>query len=270
MKFTQFLHRLFYLALLLAFSPGCQVFQSYRPVSVLAQDAETKKPIPGATVRITYPGAQPAYAPWESKAITGPDGVAHLQAAPYGDFGINVAVKMQGFMSEDKTIPIKEVAAIQPAYLFEAVENRPANYVLALYTDPAPTIEVLVPAAYHGLVRAEVLPREDIPGEPGQRCFRANVSSTGEARVTGPVLLKKIFSSDFTLKYADGMPLSWNAKESEVGFWWLKAEGSFQTFFVGTVGEYNAQYGHLLKSSTNSGATPSGQGGGKGRRNRGE
>src|ERR1700722_10877954 len=65
--------RLIYGALLLALAPGCQVFRSGQTVSVLAVDAETKKPISGADVRISYP-LTPAYrAPAESSGKTGED-----------------------------------------------------------------------------------------------------------------------------------------------------------------------------------------------------
>jgi hypothetical protein len=40
---------------LLFAAAGCQLFQSTQPVSILARDAETGKPISGAVVRITYP-----------------------------------------------------------------------------------------------------------------------------------------------------------------------------------------------------------------------
>ena len=79
MRNRRLVRPLIYAALLLALAPGCQVFQSGRPVSVLAVDAETKKPIPGAEVRISYP-LTPAYrAPAESSGKTGEDGVAALQ-----------------------------------------------------------------------------------------------------------------------------------------------------------------------------------------------
>src|SRR5262249_11215230 len=154
---------LIYLAFLLALAPGCQAFQSYRPVAVLAQDAETGKPIPGAKVSITYPGARPSEAPWDSSGVTGPDGVAHLQAAPYGDFGINVAASLTGYLSADKLVPIKSVAALRPAQLFEAVDQRSADVVVALFSGPDPSIELVLPAGYQGLVKAEVQPREDVP-----------------------------------------------------------------------------------------------------------
>jgi hypothetical protein len=77
-------------AALLAVAPGCQAFHSYRPVPVLVRDAESKQPIPGAHVRISYPLMEPAYAPpADSSGPTGADGVARLRAAPYGEAGIS-------------------------------------------------------------------------------------------------------------------------------------------------------------------------------------
>jgi hypothetical protein len=242
-------------------------------VAVLAKDAETGQPIPGAKIRITYPGTTPSFAPWESSGVTGPDGVAHLQAAPYGNFGINLAGQVQGYLFEERDIPIKEVEAIAPAQLFEAVDHRPVNYVVALYADPRPTVELVLPAGYRGLVKADLQPREDIPCPPGQRTFRYNVPSTGAVTVSGPLLLKRVLSANFDLKFADGVALNWTGKDSEIGFWWLKAEGPVQVFFVGTHAEFNAEYGNALRNAADraGGQQPanSGRGGGRGRRHGG-
>ena len=41
------------------------------------------------------------------------------------------------------------------------------------------------------------------------------------------------------MRYADGSPLSRNASVSDIGYWWIKSEGGYQCFFVGTQAEYN-------------------------------
>ncbi len=46
---------LIYPALSVVLASGCLCFQSTRPIAVRAVDAETKQPIPGAVVRISYP-----------------------------------------------------------------------------------------------------------------------------------------------------------------------------------------------------------------------
>ena len=79
-----------FLLVLFAFASGCQVLYRYRPVPVLVCDAETKKPIADADVHLSYPLSRDSRAPFNSSERTGPDGVAHLRAVPYGDFGVRV------------------------------------------------------------------------------------------------------------------------------------------------------------------------------------
>ena len=229
----------------LALVAGCQAFHQYRPVTVLARDAETKKPIPGADVRISYPLTQPSLAPWDSNGPTGEDGVARLRAAPYGDAGIRIAVTANGYMSDETSLPVSAVEAIKPAGFFEAADRRSAEVVLELYADPHPTVDLVVPPGYRGLVKADVQTLDNAPVVPGQRSFSYIVPTTGLVHVTGPALLKRVYAADFRLRYADGAPLTPQAKDSEVGFWWLKYEETLQVFLVGhTVSEYNTYPPH--------------------------
>jgi hypothetical protein len=217
------------------------MFHSYRPVTVLARDAETGKPIAAANVQISYPLADSRVGPSPSGGSTQNDGVAHLRAAPYGDLGIKVAVAANGYMSEDVDYPVAAVEAIEPAHWFEAVERRPANFVVALYADPAPEVELIVPPLYRGVVKVEIQPQADLRNPPGQRSFRYVVPPSGYVQVKGPALLAHAFAPGFTLKYADGAPLEKAAKGSQVGFWWLRTEGKVECFFIGTEKEFSYQ-----------------------------
>ena len=65
-----------FLTLALALAPGCQALHPYRPVPVLVRDAETKEPIAGAQVRVSYPFTDPKLAlstPPEASLLTKPD-----------------------------------------------------------------------------------------------------------------------------------------------------------------------------------------------------
>jgi hypothetical protein len=263
---------LLYPALLLAFGPGCQALYRYRPVAVQAKDAETGQPIPGAEVRIAYPVLQSAFAPSDAAATAGADSIARLQAAPYRDTGIVVAVNAPGYLAEEKFIPTEEVEAIKPAGLFESVDRRPPNFVLQLYPEPRPTVELVLPAGYRGTIRAEIQAQDDTRGEPGQRRFSYAVPPSGIVRVAGPALLRHVFVLDFAFKYADGAPLSANAKDSEVGFWWLEDQGSTHHFFIGTREEYDrtrpAASERAGEGSGQRRGSGRGQGGGRGRQGR--
>jgi hypothetical protein len=207
---------------------------------VQAIDADTKQPIPGAEVRISYPFAQPSHAPCNSSGTTESDGIARLRAAPHGDDCVLVEVNAPGHLRESKTLNAQAVQAIEPAHLFEAVDRRPASVVLEVYAEPRPTVELIVSAGYRGLVKVEVQIREDTPCAAGQRRFSYPVPSSGEVEVSGPPLLRHVASQDFCAHLSDGTPLSCQARDAEVGFWWVSGDGHFQTFLVGTRDQFDA------------------------------
>jgi hypothetical protein len=255
--------------LLLAAASGCQELHHYRPVPVLARDAETKKPIREAEIRISYPMSSASLSPCQSVDSAGPDGIARLRAAPWGTAGIKVQASAHDYLDEETYLSVAEVEAIEPAGLFESVEKRPARVVVELYAAPQPTVELVVPAGYRGPIRAELRPRDDIPCPPGQRCFTCLVGPSGRADVTGPRLLRHVYGPDFRARYSDGTPLGREPKDGEVGLWWLKCEGQCHHLFVGTRAEL-AEAAPQEKGEGEQGKPArGGKGGGRGRRNRG-
>jgi hypothetical protein len=234
--------RLFFTVLLLAAAPGCQVFYGARPVAVEARDAETSKPIPGVEVKISYPLETAPFAPPESKGATGSDGIARLEAAPFGRAGIMVEVSARGYMSEVKYLSIQEVQAIERAHWFEDVQRRPASLVMELFADPGPSIELVAPAGYRGRIKAHVQVQTDFPAAAGQRAFSYVVPASGEVVVAGPPLFRRVSSANLRVKFADDRPLALRAKETELGYWYLKNEGSVYYFFVGTPRDFDGYY----------------------------
>jgi hypothetical protein len=230
---------LLYPALLLAAGPGCQAFARPRPVAILAKDADTGQPIPGAEVRLSYPDTSSPLKPTEASAATGADGIARLRATRSGDMGASVYVAAKGYMQEERYLSAKEIEALQPAGWFEADGSRPVTLAVALYGGARPSVELVVPTGYRGLIKATVLPQEEIPCPPGQRRFSYVVPPSGAVEVKGPALLKRIDSPDFQARYADGTPLSREATGEEVGLWCLSSSpNNSYTFLVGTKAEY--------------------------------
>jgi hypothetical protein len=244
---------------------GCQALYSYRDVPVLARDAETGRPVPGAEVRIYYPLTPASRAPWSSSGETGQDGVARLRAAPCGDAGARVEVTAAGYLFEGKDLPDQFVQAGASA------ESGP--FVMDLYAAPRAAVELVLPAGYRGRVKAEVDVHEDAPCAPGQRCFRYEVPPSGVVQVVGPVLLRRVLPPDFRACYADGKPLSPEASDDQVGFWPLACDGGYQVFFVGTRAEYDNALRDYRKENNSAGGPSShgrgGGGGGRGRHGRG-
>ena len=235
------------LIVLQAFASGCQ---SYRPVSVAAVDAETKKPIPGATVRISYPMTASYSAPAALSAATGDDGVAQLRAAVLDD-GFQVEATAPGYLVEERSLAAD---AVKDAHA--------APVVMEMYAGPAPSVELVVPVGYRGLVRVETRIRDDLPFPPGQRCFRYDVPASGVVQVVGPALFRACRPSMPSTRIA---PLSSDAKDLDVGFRWVKSENGFELYLVGTRFECDAcRRAPTGDSRPSDGGPPEG----RGRRNR--
>jgi hypothetical protein len=207
---------------------------------VQVRDAETKQPLVGAEVYLSYPLTPPELAPWNSSGTTAEDGIVRLRVAPNGENGSRLDVTAKGFLAEAKDLADDAVQALKPARFFEVAESRPVNVVVELVAEPPPTVELIVPTGYRGIVKVEVQVQEDAAYSPGQRQFCYPVPPSGLVQASGPPLLHHIGPVDVHARYADGTPLRRDAKKSELGFWWLKPEGKYQCFVIGTRGEFDA------------------------------
>jgi hypothetical protein len=253
--------------ILLTLTSGCQAFHSYRPVPVLVRDAETKQPIAGVDIQLSYPLARASSAPWDSAGTTANDGIARLRAAPYGTAGISLEATATGYLPEGMHVPVETIAAIPPAHWFEATTRRPASLVLEMYALPRPTVALVVPTGYRGLLKVEIKVQEDAPCTPGQRTFTYAVPPSGILQVAGPLVFRRLSPAGFQARYADGTPLEGTAKDAEIGFWWLKSEGGCEHFLVGTRSEYAAMRPSSRQPMAGDSGAPSGKG--RGRRARG-
>jgi hypothetical protein len=187
--------------------------------------------------------------------------MARLRAAPCGDAGGRVEVTAAGYLFEGKDLPDQFVEA--------GKSGEPGPFVMDLYAAPRAAVELVLPVGYRGRVKAEVVVREDAPCAPGQRCFRYDVPPSGVVQVVGPVLLRRVLPPDFRACYADGTPLSAEARDEQVGFWPLACEGGYQVFFVGTRAEYDNALRDYRKENSSAGGPSHGRGGGGGRGRRG-
>ncbi len=248
--------------LLLAAGPGCLSLHRYRPVSVLVRDAETKKPLAAADLHVSYPLTRASLSPTESTAATGDDGIAHLSVAAT-DTGLSIEAAARGYLPEVLNVTGEAASRIEPAHLFEDTDRRPATFVLEMYAGPRPTVELILPDAFRGVVKAEVQVQDDAPLPPGQRSFRFRVNETGEVQVVGPAMLRRVYPPDYRARRTDGTVVSQEAGPDEVGLRPLKSEGNMQYFVVGT----RAEYEELLPVKPSHESRPAGGGrhGGGGR-----
>jgi hypothetical protein len=269
MRYSRLGRCLPFAALLLGATAGCQALPWYRPVVVLARDADTKKPIPGASARLSYPLAQSGWPPWDWREVTGEDGVARLRASPQGNDSFLVEVTAEGYLPEAKLVPVESVRAIAPAQFFEAVERRPVTLNLDMIADqPIPMIELVVPTGYRGLVEVELHPQQDVPCSPGQRTFRCVVLPSGSLQAPVPALLERFAFPHFSAAYADGTPLRDTAKDMEIGFWQVKVEGHKYTFLVGTSADHALYHPEPHEGMGQKSSSSGGNGRGRGRGNR--
>jgi len=213
---------------------GCQTLQPYRPVSVAVRDAETKLPIAGAQVRLSSGGVVDADQPSST------NGVALVRAAAFRDFGSDVHIQAAGYLNEERYLGLETVQHIETAGWLEKLQDRPPTLIVELYADPRPTVTLVVPSGYRGVINVTVDVHEDAPFAPGQRTFRADVGSDGSATLIAPPLLKHLLPTDFEVASVDGVLIKRNAADAERGFWWLHSDGKRQLFYVGTRAEYDA------------------------------
>jgi len=231
----------FGLVFLLALASGCQILYRYRPVPVLVRDAETKQPIAHADVHLSYPLSRDSLAPFDSVERTGADGIAHLRAAPYGDFGVRIEASAPGYLSDQISVSTEAIQHIEPAHFFEEAERRKPVFVVEMYSEPRFTVELVVPPGYRGRIRAEIEPRDDMAVPPHQRAFRYEVVD-GFVCIKGPSLvLRRVYPSDYRACYADGAPLTGEMTLQKVGFRWLGGQDKEQYFVVGTQPEYDME-----------------------------
>jgi hypothetical protein len=256
--------------LTLAFAPACQSFYAYRPMTIVARDAETGQPVPGATVRVSYPLMHPSQAPYDSIDAAASDGVVHVQAAPAGPAGVLIEARAQGYLMEAKTVPVETVQAIQPAILFEDARRRPPCLTIDMYADPRPIVQLEVPLSFRGVIDVQIKPDAKAPHRPGLRCFTFAVPPTGKLELAGPPLLERVAPIDYRARYQNGQMLSRDAKGLEIGFFGLSAEGNHLTFLVGTRDEFEAKRREALAQDATPrgpaamGRAPGGRHGGRG------
>ncbi len=233
-----------------------------RPVSVMVRDAETKAPVVGASVSVSDTTAHP---PHGTVVHTGDGGVAHLKVNPAAEFGFAVEATAPGYLPTDKNLSISDVRAI-PSSPFASHDHDSPTLVLEVFAGPRPTIDLIVPTGYHGILRVELRTQENVTYPPGQRSFQYDVPANGVVQVVGSPVLLHGLTPDFRAKYADGTPLIRDANDSEVGLRWVSG-GNDPVFVVGTRSEWNDIRKSLEKdeprASHGGGGSGRGMGGGR-------
>jgi hypothetical protein len=245
--------------------PGCGIFHDYRHATVLIRDAETKQPIAGAEVRLSYVSLLDPFAPWPSSGKTGQDGTTRLWAVAYEGAGAVMSVSADGYHYEvihvsaeavrsigDGKSQLRAVAgsngltSLMPAtpavHVHEqkqATGNGKAqpSIVVDLYSKPEPSVELIVPTGYRGMVVAEVklAAEEDVSGKRAY-CFK--VPASGVVEIKGSEILRR-GHTEYKACYADGTRLDRYADKETVGFRWITCDWAREFFAIGTQKDYD-------------------------------
>ncbi|MDB5312417.1 MAG: hypothetical protein JWO38_6619 [Gemmataceae bacterium] len=229
------------MAVLLPVASGCRGLPGYHgsareavPIRVI--DAETKAPIAGAKVRLWCPNPRAPGLGKDAAGTTGTDGIALVRSDAGEDVGILIEVGAAGYLSEetDFRCAIESPGAAGPP----SADRAPGGTVVEMFAGPRPTVELVVPTGFRGVVKAEVRIQDGV-AQPGQRAFTFNVAPTGTVQVVGPPILKQGLGPDFRARYADGTPIPLKAEGLKMGFLWLRTAGDDHYFVVGTQTDWN-------------------------------
>jgi hypothetical protein len=235
------------LTALLASSAGCRSWHSYRPITILVRDAETRQPIDGARVRLGYFLLVAPFAPSRTAGMTGADGTVDLVAAPYEGRAVMFA-SADGYFSEGmQALNDELIRACDPD------RGKPRGLVLIeMYAEPAAQVELVVPLGFRGLIEVEVQP--DPPPAVRQRSFRVAVDPSGRARIKGPALLRRAECVDYRLTWAAGTSLPAPPEGDAVGWWRLDSGGAGPLFFfVGTRQDHDECFRLLYRQTADGG-----------------
>jgi hypothetical protein len=214
---------------------GCQTMQPNRPLTILVRDAETQAPIANARIHLH---AMEGHLPGADMGNAGDDGIAHLAAPGNDTRALGIEAEAKGYMEANTFISSESLKAIEPSPRFGKDKPRPVAVTVDLYAGPRPSVELVIPAGYHGVLKTDRAIEHDLACPPGQRRFTFPVAADGSVRVTGPGMLERVDVADYRFRYEDNAPISSKADHTPLGYWWLRHEGNVDYFVVGDKGDY--------------------------------
>jgi len=232
---------------------GCQLFQP-APVPILVRDAETKAPLPNASVSL-HPLTDENGAP-QQQTTTGADGIARVAIDRKHASEWIVGVSAEGYMNGDLTL----------AAATRVIDNQTGGGVIEVFSGPRPVAILVIPDDYRGPIRTQMRPSDDRSPLIGQRTFEFIVPPSGSVDLVGPPVLRRWPGPDFHARYANGTALPLNPTDKEVALRWLKSSGPEEFFVVGTKADWVKTLGGAVPMSSGSTSTPTKPSGGKGGR----
>ena len=209
---------------------GCGLFRTYRPLTVQVIDGETRQPLAGAEVSVSYPNMLDFTAPIPRSGKTDETGTVAIPVAEYHSTQLSGALagyyQLHPYRVSTESVTREPMRQISP--------------IIELWKSPAPKIEVIVPDGYRGPVKVvyETTPPETY--ELGRRMFTFRADRSGCVTVSGPAFLNG-FLTDVTARHESGgvIPSPSASRPEEVAFRWVDCDQlpdghQSQLFVVGT------------------------------------
>jgi hypothetical protein len=165
---------------------GCN---TYEPVRFTIRDAETGQPIPKAKIGVHYFYVLDPFHPKDANTVADDHGTATMPIAT--NCGRHFGASADGY------IPLTSPP------LYDQFDN---PFQMWLYRLPQPTVEVVVPNGYRGLLTITLDPTESrIQEEPGKRHFVFHATA-GVVHITTTPLLqdRSRWFFPFPVRYEDG------------------------------------------------------------------
>jgi hypothetical protein len=236
------------LASAFALEGGCKTTKPEPNIAVHIRDAETKAPINGALAKVT--DIRDPVSTRNKMATAGGDGIAQVHALSEGG---------EGFLEVSASSYLTETQEIHDGATTKGLQQ---NIEIELFAGPRPTIELVIPAGFKGLIKAEFNVSAEATGSPGLRTFRYQVGADGHAELAGPPVLRCATPLSFVAIAPDGTPLPKEMGITDTALRWVKTTDTTDYFVYGSQADCNDARKNLNALENTSG--PKAQGDGKG------
>ncbi len=176
---------------------------TYSPVTVMVKDAETGKPIGGASVSLFYGGGDMR---WPK-----PDYVFGVHTSPDGTVTTKVAAQ------EELQWDVEADGYRQLILTMNAFGTVPANLDFLVYRTPDPHLTISVPKDYHGPLRINFHKVSNpIQEQPGKREFAFRASLAGYVGIDASPLLQNLGLETYFLAFLEdnGTPIPQSTEQT--------------------------------------------------------
>jgi hypothetical protein len=204
-------------AALLAPLSGCSFYLN-RPVTFQVRDAETKRPIEGAEIKVTYlryiEVAIPVTGAGPEQGVTDRDGKLTLVVDPCKD-QFTLSATARGYLPEQHQGRDWVAKRITPRKRFEWKND----FILEMYTAPEAEVDLIFPDGYRGIVLVRCAPTDRPPEVPGRRRFRYDVPASGIVEIREAGLMDRPSLPDrIHVQFRDGttVPTAFGHNDPEV------------------------------------------------------